>query len=147
MVYMLLLLILEIEYLNGNTDTVGDVTSGSEKLKNTTVVGYGGEDNGGKNTGDEDAQVRSRCTTFAEEDGVDDRGAKEESLSYDATFEPGDSTKSDNKQKESDKTPCSTVPAKRSAENVGGDDFENVYGDLPSSITRPKAEKMDEVDY
>jgi hypothetical protein len=24
--------------------------------------------------------------TFAEEDGVDDRGAKEESLSYDATF-------------------------------------------------------------
>lgn len=62
-------------------------------------------------------------------------------------IEPGDSTKSDNKQKESDKTPCSTVPAKRSAENVGGDDFENVYGDLPSSITRPKAEKMDEVDY
>lgn len=107
--------------------------------------------------------------TFAEEDGVDDRGAKEESLSYDATFEVIELSNkiwfwiilktlelthpclfisiSDNKQKESDDTPCSTVPAKRSAENVGGDDFENVYGDLSSSKTRPKAEKMDEVDY
>lgn len=47
-------------------------------------------------------KILHNIKTFAEEDGVDDRGAKEESLSHDVTIEKlliesGDSTKSDNK--------------------------------------------------